>query len=87
MKLDASVDRKTNRIGSLYIRFSEAQIETTIPATDPNDPDILIDFDKKEQVVGIEVLSRDFMKQLCKSIVRNVPRPYRQKVKDQCVAV
>ena len=87
MKLDASVDPKTNRIGSLYIRFSEAQIETTIPVRDPNDPDILIDLDKKQQVVGIEVLGLEFMKQLCKSIVRNVPKPYRQKVKDRCVTV
>jgi len=87
MKLDVSVDPKTNRIGSLYIRFSEAEIETTIPARDPNDPDILIDLDKKQRLVGIEVLGLEFMKQLCESIVRNVPRPYRKKVKDQCVAV
>jgi uncharacterized protein YuzE len=87
MKLDASVDPKTNRIGSLYIRFSEAEILTTIPLRDPNDPDILIDLDKKEQLVGIEVLGLDFMKQLCKSIVNNVPKAYRKKVRDQCVAV
>ena len=87
MKLDASVDPKTNRAGTLYIRFSDARIETTIAASDPNDPDILIDLDKQQQVVGIEVLGQEFMKQLCKSIVRNVPTQYRKKVKDQCIAV
>ena len=87
MKLDVSVDPKTNRIGSLYIRFSDAKIETTIPASDPNDPDILIDLDKKDRLVGIEVLGLEFMKELCKSIVSNVPRAYRKKVRDRCAAV
>jgi uncharacterized protein YuzE len=87
MKLDVSVDPKTHRIGSLYIRFSDAKIETTIPASDPNDPDILIDLDKKDRLVGIEVLGLEFMKQLCKSIVSNVPRAYRKRVRDLCAAV
>jgi uncharacterized protein YuzE len=86
MKTTISIDEQSGELGSVYVRFSEAAVAKTIPGKNPDDPDVLIDVDAKGQIVGVELLNSDVLRNICASIVKGVPAPYKAKVSELCLA-
>ena len=90
MKMEFSVDPRTNRLGPLYISFSDKAVEKTVPAVDPADPEVLIDLDKNDDVVGIEILSPAgiaTLKEFCQALTKRVPQRFRKQVKKRCLPI
>jgi len=86
MRAIASVNGQTGEVGSLYVQFTTAPIVKTVPVKNPDDPDILIDLDGQNDVVGVEVLNLSLLRAICTSIKRRIPEPYKEQVSELCPA-
>ncbi|MBE3123751.1 MAG: DUF2283 domain-containing protein [Planctomycetes bacterium] len=86
MKATASVHKRTGELGSLYVQFSSAHVAKTVPVKDPDDPDMLIDLDKSGRIVGMELLGMDILREVCKSIAKGMPKPYKGQLSELCPA-
>jgi len=84
MSLHPSTDPKTGGVLSVYVQISDARVARTVPAGAAKDPSMLIDLDKDGQVVGVEVLSAEFLRKVCNAMVPRIPAPYQDQVREAC---
>jgi hypothetical protein len=84
MKINASRHPETGQLGSVYVQFTDEPIAKTVPAKKAEDPEVLIDLDKNNRLVGVEVLSLPLLKAFCKSLAVGLPPKYASQVEDLC---
>jgi hypothetical protein len=84
MKVTTSVNPETGQIGSLYVQFTDKPVAKTVPVKNPTDPSLLMDLDGKGQLVGIEILASDLLREFCGLISRDLPKRYANKVDEYC---
>jgi uncharacterized protein YuzE len=82
--ISASVNPETGHVGSLYIRFLNQPVAKTVPVKDPCDPELLLDLDKRNRLVGIEILAADMLRDFCRNISKELPRQYASKLAAYC---
>ena len=86
MKLTASVNPETGQLGTVYVQFSETPVAKTVPVKNASDPEALVDLDKDDRVVGIEILAMSILRKICGAISKPLPRKYASQVEGLCEA-
>jgi len=87
MGIEPSVDRQDNRLGSVYIRVSSHAVARTLPMSNSDDPDLLVDVDRRGKLVGVEVLGLASLREFCEIIASGLPSPYKSELSKYCAAV